>query len=65
MTKSYLCSKISVKNDSLLFSPEEDDSKETENCRECDYELCRGAQPEQSLLTISIHKNKTRYQIFP
>ena len=34
VTKSYLCSKISVKNDSLLFSPKEDDSKETDNCRE-------------------------------
>ena len=25
----------------------ENDNQETDNCMECDYELCRGAQPEQ------------------
>ena len=30
----------------------ENDNQETDNCMECDYELCRGAQPEHALSTL-------------
>ena len=42
-TKNNLCSGISVNSPFITIFRKENDNQETDNCMECDDELCRGA----------------------